>query len=291
MKNQSWYRLKIMTPKKGKKMKQEKAVEPKKKQELAAPTNLQGPEEILATDVTIPRLMLMQGLSELVTARKAQLGDMVRSTSAEKLGDPEEGVDFIPLTFRNKWLIQELVPGNQKPLFVRFEPRNAKNEHWPWDYKEGERVFKRVKVLEVFVLLPRDVVKSQEAKVEFDKTGIIPDLDVTLLPVVLTFRGMSYKAGTAVTTQFMRARGLAAELGVVVKPHGNTMNLTSKHTKNEKGEFYIFEVAAGPKAEPKHVEAADKWCQLLQQSSDVTVDDYEEDAPGQAAPLKGDDQF
>lgn len=248
-------------------------------------------EDILNSDVTIPRLMLMQGLSKFVASRQAQLGDMVRSTNAEKIGTPDSRVDFIPLTFYNKWLIQEIIPGNQKPVFVRFETRNAKNEHAEWDYKEGERSFKRMKVIELFALLPADIAKADEAKVKFEKTGDLPDLDATLMPIVITFRGMSYKAGNAVVTHFTKALGLAAQLNTTVKPHGYLLSLHSTSAKNEKGDFFIFDVVSAGKAKSEHVAHADHWCNILRQPDPLKVDEYTEDSVDKPAPMAGNEQF
>ena len=128
--------------------------------------------QVLKSDIVIPKVLLMQGLSDLVAERKALQGDIVRSVTAEKLGDDKNPVEFIPLTFQNLYLVSEDQKGDGKKYeFRRYEPRTAANEDAPWDYIENGTKWKRTKVMNLFALLPRDMDAEKAMLEEFEKTG------------------------------------------------------------------------------------------------------------------------
>src|SRR4051812_2896032 len=68
-------------------------------------------QEVLASDFVTPKILIMQGLSELLKDRTKRLsqGDIVRSTTGEKLGDDKNPVEFIPLRYNSKWMLSEKV--------------------------------------------------------------------------------------------------------------------------------------------------------------------------------------
>lgn len=232
-------------------------------------------EQVLSSDVKIPRILLMQGLSDFVKQRKAQHGDIVRSTSIEKLGDFEVSLEFIPLTFRNRWNLFEKVGG--KLEYRGTEERNAKNETLPWEYTHNGLPWKRVKVIDVFALLTKDIDAEQTGIEEFKKTGKLPDLNKTLLPVVISFRVTSYRAGQDVVTHFTKAQGMSKAIGAPVKAHAYTLWLGCQPDKNDKGhEYNVFTVKSGGAAKPAHVEVADNWYQIIASKPDIKVDETEE---------------
>lgn len=255
------------------------------KNEVGMP--VQKTEDILHNDVMIPRLQLCQGLSAAVTQGKAKVGDLVRSSDYSIVGwngTPEKDVrpvEFVPLTFHNRWIVQKTREGKKhypKPEFVRFEERNARNDQADWNFSEGDSDFKRIKVIEVFALLTEDINVAEKARVQFAKTGDLPDLNATLLPVVITFKGpKTYDAGKAVVTHFAQASSMSAEYGKEIKAHNYKMLLTSLHHKNDKGEFFVMEVRSNGKASDVEASASDKWCQLLKQVK-VNVEEFVEDS-------------
>src|SRR6478736_4784251 len=127
-------------------------------------------EGLVPSDIVIPKVLLMQGLSDLVAERKAQLGDIVRSTTAEKLGSPEKTLEFIPLSFpTSQWVIEMKKPGGNKFEYKKMIPRTAANSQLEWNFfadKDGNEVpagtpgafeAKRVQRLSLYALLPQDI--------------------------------------------------------------------------------------------------------------------------------------
>lgn len=245
------------------------------KQEKNLPsTQSTSSEQVLKSDVVIPKLLLMQGLSELVAARKAAQGDMVRSTTGEKLGDDTHPVQVIPLTFQNLWMLSEKI-GN-KYEFRGYEPRTSANEAAPWDFKAGGTDWKRTKVMNLFALLPADIEAQKAAMAEFETSGNM-DLDKVLLPVVIPFRNTSFKAGKDIATLFAKAEAISRQVGKTIPAYGNMVSLKCEQQKNDKGAFFVFATEPAGKTSPEHREAAASWYGTLSSgAANIQVDAADE---------------
>ena len=245
------------------------------KQETNVPATSAPPPAttVLKSDVVLPKLLLMQGLSDFVSERKAQQGDMVRSSTAEKLGDDKNPVEFIPLTFQNLWLVSEDQKNNGKYEFRRYEPRTAANENDPWDYVEGGTKWRRTKIMSLFALLPQDIEAQIAMMKEFQETGELPDVDKVLLPVVIQFKNTSFKAGKEVATLFAKAESLSRQLGKTVPAFGTTMRLSCVADKNDKGAFFVFKVESVGKTKAEYREAAAGWYSTLASGANIKVDE------------------
>ena len=238
--------------------------------------------EVIPSDVLIPRLLLMQGLSEFVKNRQAQLGDIVKSTTLDAVGGPDKDLTFIPLSFKNSWALGVKPPGASRYKFAGIEKRTAENSDLPWDYfvnadgrevssnSPGAMAAKRTKSIEVFALLPTDVdaeaaEKSKAAKGEF------PDLTKALTPVQIVFRSTSFNAGQKVVTFFTQARSMKAD------PSNYQLTLGCFSKENDQGGFYCFDVKGTPKAaSPEHAKVAKLWASILNSTS-VRVDEGDSD--------------
>lgn len=231
-------------------------------------------EEIIRTDALIPRLLLMQGLSEFVQDRKAQQGDMVRSTNVEKLGDPEVSVELIPITFQNRWRLEEEVKG--KFEFRGSEPRTAKNDEQPWEFTHMGAKWKRTKVIDLYAVLPKDIAAEDAEKKKVQETGEMPDLNKTLMPVLVSFRSSSYKAGKKIVDHFIKAQTFNA------KAHYYKMNLKTYQDKNDKGSYYVFDLEGSKPITANEREVADHWQGILARNID-SIQVHEVDEAGEVA--------
>jgi len=239
---------------------------------------------VLKSDLVLEKVLLMQGLSVLVNERKAQQGDIVKSVSAEKLGDIETSVGFIPLTFKNLWMLQEDT-GGSRPEFRGMEERNASNEDAPWEFTQDGANWRRVKVTEVYALLTKDVEKQADVRKQIEK-GETPDLDSTLLPVVISFRSTSYKAGQNICTHFAKAAQMTAEYGKTILPHAYTMELSAHPEKNDKGSFFVYKVKKSGSVTPEALKAAQRWVGVLG-TTNIKVDTSDEEKDGEPGGTTG----
>ena len=225
---------------------------------------------ILASDVIIPQLLLMQGLSDFVTERKAQFGDIVRSTTAEKVGDPDKAIDFIPLAAPKSAWVLEQKNSQGKFEYRRTIDRNASNETAPWSYMgdvggnevlpgtPGATEWRRVKRLSVYAILPQDIA-AEAAELAKIAKGEMPDLSKALCPVMISFRSTSFNAGKDIVTFFTQAASFNMDAWKYM------LKLSCYLEKNDQGTFYVYKV---DRAHPKPVPAdqlatVQKWASIV----------------------------
>jgi hypothetical protein len=224
-------------------------------------------QEVISGDVLVPKLLLQQGLSEFVSNRKAQIGDIIKNTTVEKLDDPDRPVEIIPLAIKNSWVMQENVAGKYE--YRGVEDRNASNSDLPWEFKQNGADWRRIKSLDVYVLLPSDIDAELNEIEKFKKDGSLPDLNKTLLPAVISFRNTSFKAGRFVSTHFMQAKAMAK---FNVQPYHYTLMLSCHQEDNSKGTFYVFDISKGNPTKKEHVVKAEEWSNVLKHVN-VKVDE------------------
>jgi hypothetical protein len=259
--------------------------------------------EIVASDVLVPRLLLMQGTSPFVTGRKAQLGDMVRSTTGEILGNPDKPVDLIPLKMVNSWIMFETAKsaGTTQPAFRGQEPRGAvrnaqgiitgSNEDLPWDYTEnGKEMFRR-KAITLYALVPSDVEKYNKELQTALETGEAPDLTKTVLPIVLTFQSTSFKhAGKKCASFFNSVRVNAAKMSgkMTIAPFQYMLTLSCREEKKGTNVWYVYDFTGNPRAvkdEAVRSEAA-TWAMMIN-AGQVRTDDSGEVAEESSSSVGG----
>ncbi len=245
-----------------------KEIAKKETNALTTPTNnaAWGAENVDASDVVIPKLLLMQGQSEFVAEGKARLGDIVRSTTGEVLGNAKEGVQVIPLMTFKTWTILEKVGGRFE--FRSVEPITADNCNAPLEWVVEGAPWRRDRCLNFYVLLPSDIKREAAALENLNKTGAFPDPKDALLPCVLSFRRTSYSAGKTLSTHFLQAQSFNRP------PAVSTFMLTSKMEKNDQGTFYVFEIANAGMTSPEDLNVCKRWYETITHSKvNVMVDD------------------
>lgn len=249
-------------------------------------------QEVLNSDIIIPKLLLMQGLSEFVSERAKDpsgkaisQGDMVRSTTTEIVGDPDRSIDVIPLKMTTEWRLEEKIGG--KFEYRGTEARTAANEDSPWEFKKNGADWKRTKVINLFALLPADITAYREELKKFADTGEMPDLNKTLMPVVISFRSTSFNAGKKVATFYAQLRDMM-RVSPNVRPYNYTLELSCFQDKNDKGQYYVFEVGKTKKLASELVEEAARWYGILNAMKEIRVDTSGEEA---SPASEGSDQF
>lgn len=247
-------------------------------------------QAVLKSDIVVPKVLCMQGLSKFVMDDKARAGQFVRSTNAEVLGGKDKPLEFIPLRFDSLWMNQEQIT-EKEWAFRGYEPRTALNEtaEWEWINDEGKKM-KRTKTMHLYCLLPQDIDRQIQAIESFKETGDI-DVDSALIPVVISFRNTSFKAAKDVSTLFLKAEELSKDLGVPVPVYGSTMALSTTMEENDQGKFYVLHVEPAGKTKLGHRAKAKSWMERMN-SMTVKVDDSDEkEAEAAAAPAGGPTRF
>ncbi len=258
-------------------MSKNKEVEVKKQTAMTVGDQLQAAsQEVLNSDIIIPKLLLMQPLSDFVSEGKAKPGDLVRSTTNEVLGNAAKAVEFVPLKMTMDWTIQTKPPGSSRYQFVRTEPRTAKNENDPWEFVEGGVDHKRVKTINVYALLVDDAKRFQ-AEISKATEGEMPNLDNTLLPVVITFRSTSFTAGRGVANFYAQVRQMS-DRGFPAKPYGYKLSLGCYSEKNDKGTYFVLKLGQAKALEPELLKEAKYWYDTTNNHAATLVVDENSDS-------------
>lgn len=246
---------------------------------LPAQAQNQSDGEVLKTDIIIPFVVLGQGLSDAVTEKKVEMGDIYRSTSREVLGSPTKPIEAIFLHCpKPDWVIEQKPKGAQKFEYRKAVPRNASNETLPWQYwadddgvemepgAKGATEWRRVKRLTVMAILPADI-EAQQAEMAKVEAGDLPDPSKALTPVMFSFRSSSYDAGKRLITFFSKAKSLGAQL------HRYQLTLFDALEKNDQGAFYVWGIEdAKPKAVPKDLlPYVQQWIELIGAGTNFNV--------------------
>jgi len=223
----------------------EKQMTKKQSSELTAPNEAWGQEGMSTSDILIPKLLLMQGLSVLVTEQKAVMGELVNSVTGEKLGGPNKVIEFAALKSYRELQILEEIDGDWK--FIRSEPMTAKNENLPWEEEVNGVRTKRVKCLNFFIRLARDFGKKEE------------------FPYLLSFRSTSYKAGRILVNEGKKLEVLGQPLA------SKLFDLTCKLEKNPQNKpYYVLSATPGRATTPKELNECYEWYLMIKKGLTTT---------------------
>lgn len=195
-----------------------------------------GAGDVSSKDLIIPKILVMQGLSDLVTEGNAKIGDLVDSVSGEVLGSIEKPVSFIPFHMEKAWIVSRKKKGEGKFEFERYEAVTPANMDYPFEVQDGDDTVKYEYTLQFYVLRPED----------------------TSMPYVISFKATSLRAGKVLSTQ-MFVRNRAA--GLV--PPAYVMELGGKKEKNDKGTFVVMEVKPKTKTSDALISECLNWYKVI----------------------------
>jgi hypothetical protein len=226
-------------------------------------------EKLDTSDILIPKLLLMQAMSELVSEGKAQMGDLVRSTNKEVLGGKNTALEFIPVTSFKTWILEEKI--GQKFEFRGIEEMNATNKEAAMEWEQNGTTWRRNRCLNFYALLPQDIAKEKKA-MEKAQTGEYPDPDDALLPVLISFQRTGYGTGKSLITHFAKAQHFG------VPPAVNTFRLKSAMEKNDKGTYFVPMIEKSRNTTKEELVACKKWFDVLTKAR-VKVDNSDLEKP------------
>jgi hypothetical protein len=211
-----------------------KALSKTESKELAKPNMADwGQPAVSSRDIVIPKILCMQGLSELVTEDKAKMGDFVDSMTSEIIGNyKDKPVQFIPFHLEKIWIISKKVQGQGDFSFDSITNVTPENEGMRYQEVVDGVEYKREYTMNFYVLRPED----------------------TSLPYIISFKGMSSKAGRILATQ-MYVRNSAA--GLV--PPAKIMELAGTKDKNDKGTFITLNSKAVDESSAEQIDSAFQW--------------------------------
>lgn len=188
-----------------------------------------------AEDIIIPKVLLMQSISDLVEAEKAKSGDFVHSLDEVVLGQKDtKPVEFIALGMFKNIVISK----NKKYAeTIAHTPENAK---LPYNETVDGVEVNRATVMNYYVLRPQDIE------------------DMTVFPMVISFKRTSLKGGKKLATKLMMLEEFGAQT------YAKTFKLIAKQEESEHGKYYVMDITDGRKSNEIETKQAKKWWEKLQ---------------------------
>ena len=213
-----------------------------------------GPSQMDKSDLVIPKLLLMQGLSKAVADGVAKMGDFVNSLTNEVLGDANIPVTVVPIYMNKFWTVSQ-VQGNRFIRTVQYGPENA-NLSWRGVEKiDGNNVEIKNELTRSFYVLPK-------------KDGHLQPT-----PMIISFKGMSSKAG-----QILASQMYSTNQQLKLPPPGFNIDLSATKVSNAKGTFFVLAIKPTDKSTNEEMAEALKWYKVIN-STGVNIDPKENDAP------------
>lgn len=239
---------------------------------LSLPEELQGAwgtEEVTSEDVTIPKLLLMHGQSELVVDGKARGGDLVKSTSHEVIGNKEEPVRVIPFYMNKTWVLNELV--GKKYEWRGEEAMTPQNSDQPWE-------FIMYKGKEYPIDTDQKDVQKNGARWRRDRAYnfyalLVDELNAgkSKLPIRLQFKRTSWKAGKNIASFFAEC---AMEK---IPPAVKEWKISSELIKGEENTYQVFTTSMGDTTNVEHISVCKYWYGEVTKNKDKYKDDTSEE--------------
>jgi len=207
-----------------------------------------GGGELSSTDIIIPKVLTMQGLSKLVTEGTAKFGDFVDSISSTVIGNYASGhIEFIPFHLEKSWIISKKM--GDRFVYDRVEPWSLANDGKQWEEVINGVVYKNEKAFSFYCILPSD----------------------PSIPYIIQFKGTSIKAGKELATQmYVKNRAV----GKV--PPAKVMKLSGERTQNDKGIFVKLKSAVVRDSKVEEIQTCLEWFSIIKQGN-VKVDDESHD--------------
>lgn len=218
-----------------------------------------GTQEVTSNDIIIPRILAMQGMSDMVTEGKAKFGEIRESLNEDILGNIDQPFEILPFKVEKIWRI-ETQDGKK---LLRIDPivSNPQSSDYNDDpsnmfeiVEKGEH-FRKVKAYNFFLLIPS----------ELEKGGVIP--------YMLQLKVTSIRAAKKLMTQ-MYTKNRAAKKS----PAASIFDLSVGKQQNDHGTFVVFDVSVKRDSTKEEEATAFQWFKMLQGTAHK-VHDVEEEVP------------
>jgi len=194
-------------------------------------------DEIVTKDLQIPRILLSQAMSDRVKEKKCQSGDFILTQGDRILAKEGEELKLIPIKMRAVWVNYDMT--TKRGEFKGVEPRTNANSSLPWQYEFNGKPYKRVQAVEVFGLLPTQILEFSEKVKEAQLSGEIPDLSMIPTPVGISFQSMSFKfAGKSVAQFFDQVKSAQFHFKNV-RSFSYVLTLKAMEETSDDGSYYV----------------------------------------------------
>jgi hypothetical protein len=213
-------------------------------------------ENIDNEDILIPKIQLVQALSQAVTDKQAQAGDYFNTVDKVVIESP---LDIVVMSSVKLWQVFKEVPTG-KGTKVKLEYVETidflGNEDLEIDQDMGNgQVIHRDKLLRFYVVLVNDL-----------KDGMA-------FPHVIDFKRTSYKAGRELQTKFARLRSVGL-------PSYSKIFALDKQFIQSEFDYYVKTVSTGRNITSEELVQVEQWIIELQKNKQKYKADESEETEG-----------
>jgi len=213
-----------------------------------------GQSSYSASDIVIPRILLMQGTSKLVADGKMMVASIVDSMNEKVLGNPDKPLSIIPFHMSKSWSVSEKLEGQWK--WIRRDVWTPANDGQAWEQTIGGKEFKFEKTYDFYVLLEAD----------------------TTLPYVLSMKSTSARAAKELATQMYSKNRMA---GLV--PPGKVIKLSVERVVKEDKKYAVYKTSVEKDTPQELIAIAFKWFNSIQ-AGQVKEHEVKEDSEVNSTP-------
>lgn len=180
--------------------------------------SIQGEDkELFSNDILIPKVWLVQQMSDDFKEGKAKLGDYISSISKEVLAPATKDLGFIVLSMFKRWHTFEIVKGGKKE-FMSSVVMTKENKNWKYqDVMDGKEIVRK-QVISAYIVLVEDVKKGFN------------------VPYVIDFASSSKGAGRSLVTDIATIENADAPSWV------GWFHLNAHEESNDDGDFLVKDV-------------------------------------------------
>jgi len=240
--------------------KQEKELEVKNQTtEMTTSSSLDysGNEEADASDIIVPRILLMQGTSKWVP-ETFNMGEIIDSVEEKVLAKKGATLKILPFIMKKTW---EVFTQEQPPAWLRSEKWNAANDQLDWKFEEEDPDRGTI-----------DCFRQRNYGFYCFVLEEDGSIDEFAIPSLINFRSASgFKEGKKIASWFARMKSMNKP-GFTV-----TWNITTETVKESDKSYQKFIVKRGETATEEQQKAVMKWLDLFatqaQKIKDHDVDD------------------
>jgi hypothetical protein len=202
-----------------------------------------GKSEVSSNDIVIPKIQLMQGMSQAVVGGKNKLGDMIDSVTGELLGNTDKPMEVVPFHLEKFFVVQK--HNGKKWMYERIEKINPQNENAPYDFEENGQRMKRVYTRRFYVLVSGNV-----------------------LPYTIDFASTSAKAGKELATEMFVKNAM-----MKLPPAASKIAIGSKLEKNDDGTYAVKTIKVVGKSSNEEIKSAFEWYKTISKKDVVVAGD------------------
>lgn len=205
-----------------------------------------GDVQVTSTDLRPPKLLLMQGTSEMVSQGKAMVGQIIDQSTGERVADYNSKIKVLPFYCRKEYVVSK-----------------KKEGAWKFDHTD--------EVKGEFTRPYEQVINGDEFKNEKQYTFFIL-LEGGGMPVVVSFKGKSFKTGQQLFTK-MYVQNRSQNL----PPANNWITLSSKAEKNDKGPYAVWLIGIDAQATKEQLGDCLTWIRTIT-THKVVIEEEKDDS-------------